>query len=234
VLTTAAGKRHLRDALFGSPTGEVELRMFTPRISLRRSLAAIASLVTALIVLGVAPPEHSDTTSLAGQLLIAAPTIGDPRFAHTVILMVRHDKEGALGIVINRPVGERSIAALLEATGHDDADVAGIVRVFAGGPVQPELGFVLHSAEYRRAETVDVDGRVAMTASRQVLLDIGHSQGPEKSLFALGYAGWGPGQLEGELARHNWFTTPEEPKLVFDDDRDNLWEDAMARRTREL
>ena len=208
--------------------------MLTPRISLRQSLAAIASLVTALIVLGVAPPEHSDTTSLAGQLLIAAPTIGDPRFAQTVILMVRHDKEGAFGIVINRPVGERSIAALLEATGHDDADVAGILRVFSGGPVQPELGFVVHSAEYRRAETVDVDGRVAMTASRQVLLDIGHSQGPEKSLFALGYAGWGPGQLEGELARHNWFTTPEEPKLVFDDDRGNLWEDAMARRTREL
>ncbi len=204
------------------------------RISLRRSLAAIASLVALLIVLGTAPPEHSDTTSLAGQLLIAAPRIGDPRFAHTVILMVRHDKEGAFGIVINRPVGERSIAALLEATGHDDPAVAGIVRVFAGGPVQPELGFVVHSAEYQRAETVDVDGRVAMTASRQVLLDIGHSQGPAKSLFALGYAGWGPGQLEGELAQHNWFTAPEEPKLVFDDDRDSLWEDAMARRTREL
>jgi putative transcriptional regulator len=208
--------------------------MFTPRISLRRKLAAVALLAAALIVLGVAPPEHSDITSLTGQLLIAAPTIGDPRFAHTVILMVRHDKEGALGIVINRPVGERSIAALLEATGHDDPGVAGIVRVFAGGPVQPELGFVLHSAEYRRAETVDVDGRVAMTASRQVLLDIAHGQGPEKSLFALGYAGWGPGQLEGELARHSWFTTPEELKLVFDDDRENLWEDAMARRTREL
>jgi putative transcriptional regulator len=204
------------------------------RILLRRSLAAIAALIALLIVLGTAPPEHSDTTSLAGQLLIAAPRIGDPRFAHTVILMVRHDKEGAFGIVINRPVGERSIAALLQATGHDDPAVAGIVRVFAGGPVQPELGFVVHSAEYQRAETVDVDGRVAITASRQVLLDIGHSQGPAKSLFALGYAGWGPGQLEGELAQHNWFTAPEEPKLVFDDDRDSLWEDAMARRTREL
>jgi putative transcriptional regulator len=205
-----------------------------PRIPLRRSLAAVASLVALLVTLGLAPPEHADSTSLAGQLLIAAPTIGDPRFAHTVILMVRHDKEGAFGIVINRPVGERSIAAMLEATGHDHADVAGIVRVFAGGPVQPELGFVVHSAEYRRAETVDVDGRVAMTASRQVLLDLGHSHGPEKSLFALGYAGWGPGQLEDELAQHNWFTAPEEPKLVFDDDRDSLWEDAMARRTREL
>ena len=203
-------------------------------ISLRRTLTAVASLLAAMVVLGVAPPEHSDTTSLAGQLLIAAPTIGDPRFAHTVILMVRHDTEGALGIVINRPVGERSIAALLEATGHNDPDVAGILRVFAGGPVQPELGFVVHSTEYRRAETVDVDGRVAMTASRQVLVDIGHNQGPEKSLFALGYADWGPGQLESELARHDWFTTPEEAKLVFDDDREKLWEDAMARRTREL
>src|SRR5262249_16792798 len=149
--------------------------------------------------------------SFAGQLLIAAPTIGDPRFAHTVILMVRHGPEGAFGIVINRPIGERSIAALLEATGQEDADAAGIVRVFAGGPVQPELGFVIHSAEYRRAGTMDVDGRIAMTASRQVLQDIGHKQGPEKSLFALGYAGWGPGQLEGELARHDWFSTPEQP-----------------------
>ena len=208
--------------------------MFVPRVSPRGRFALAVSSVAALVILGVAPPEHSDTTSLAGQLLIASPTIGDPRFAHTVILMVRHDKEGALGIVINRPVGERSIAALLEATGHDNAEVTGILRVFAGGPVQPELGFVVHSAEYHRAETVGVDGRVAMTASRQVLLDIGHNEGPEKSLFALGYAGWGPGQLEGELARHDWFTAPEDPKLIFDDDRANLWEDAMARRTREL
>ena len=108
------------------------------------------------------------------------------------------------------------------------------MRVFYGGPVQPDLGFILHSAEYRRQETIDIDGRVAMTASRQILRDIGHHRGPQKTLFALGYAGWGPGQLEGEMARHDWFTTPEEPKLIFDDDRDGLWDDAMARRTREL
>ncbi|HMD63282.1 MAG TPA: YqgE/AlgH family protein [Stellaceae bacterium] len=204
------------------------------RISIRCTLSALAALFAAAITLGAAPPDHADTASLAGQLLIAAPTIGDPRFAHTVILVVRHDNEGAFGIVINRPVGERPIAALLEATGDNDPGVGGNVRVFAGGPVQPELGFVVHSAEYRRAETVAVDGRVAMTASRQILLDIGHNQGPEKSLFALGYAGWGPGQLDGELARHDWYTAPEEPKLLFDDDRDHLWDEAMARRTREL
>jgi len=184
----------------------------------------------------LAAADHAETGSLAGQLLIAAPSMGDPRFSHAVILMVRHDKEGALGIVINRPVGERAISTLLEATGDSDnsAGVDGSMRVFAGGPVQPELGFVVHSAEYRRDETMVLDDRVAVTASRQILRDIGHNRGPEKSLFALGYAGWGPGQLEGELARSDWFTAPEEPKLIFDDDRDNLWEDAMARRTREL
>ena len=208
--------------------------MFLRRIPFARTFAAVSALVAVLMMFGGTRSVHSDAASLAGQLLIAAPTMGDPRFAHAVVLMVRHDKEGAFGIVINRPVGERPIADLLEATGRDDADVAGIVRVFAGGPVQPELGFVVHSAEYRRAETIDVDGRVAMTASRQILLDIGHSHGPEKALFALGYAGWGPGQLEDELARNSWFTTPEEPRLVFDDDRGNLWDEAMARRTREL
>jgi putative transcriptional regulator len=204
------------------------------RISLLRQFSTVVALLAAGILLSVAAPGRSDTGSLAGQLLIAAPSIGDPRFAHTVILMVRHNKEGALGIVINRPVGERPIAALLEAIGDADPSVEGSLSVFAGGPVQPELGFVVHSAEYRLAETLDVDGRVAMTASRQVLRDIGHHQGPAKRLFALGYTGWGPGQLEAELARHDWFTTPEEPNLIFDSDRGHLWEDAMARRTREL
>jgi putative transcriptional regulator len=201
------------------------------RTTTLRSLPAAAILAAMLFAPAADAP---DIASLTGQLLIASPNIGDPRFAHTVILMVKHDKEGALGIVINRPVGEKSIASLLEAPGEDVSDIEGTLRVFAGGPVQPELGFVVHSAEYRRDDTIDVDGRVAMTASRQILRDIGHHRGPEKTLFALGYAGWGPGQLETELGHHDWFTAPEEPKLIFDDDRANLWDDAMARRTREL
>ena len=207
--------------------------MLSSLIPIQRTIAAVALLMAAIIC-GAAEPDQSDAGSLTGQLLVASPNIGDPRFARTVILMVRHDKEGAFGLIINRPVGERSISELLEAAGDSAAGIAGTVRVFAGGPVQPELGFVVHSAEYHRSETIDVDGRVAMTASREILRDIGQHQGPEKSLFALGYAGWGPGQLEGEMARHDWFTTPEEPKLVFDDDRGGLWDEAMARRTREL
>jgi putative transcriptional regulator len=203
------------------------------RTTIFRSLPA-AAIFAAAMLLGPAAADPPEIASLTGQLLIAAPTIGDPRFAHTVILMVRHDREGAFGIVINRPVGEGSIASLLEGAGEDVSGISGSVRIFSGGPVQQELGFVVHSAEYHLDETLEVDGRVAMTANRQVLRDIGHSRGPVKSLFALGYAGWGPGQLDGELARHDWFTTPAEPRLIFDDDRGNLWDDAMARRTRDL
>ena len=207
--------------------------MSSSDISTLRLFPATA-LLAVLLLWAPTAADPPATQSLAGQLLIASPDIGDPRFAHTVILMVKHDKDGALGITINRPVGEKSIASLLEAPGEDVSGIEGTLRIFAGGPVQPELGFVVHSAEYRRDETIEVDGHVAMTASRQILRDIGHNRGPQKSLFALGYAGWGPGQLEGELARHDWFTAPEEPKLIFDDDRAHLWEDAMARRTREL
>jgi len=206
--------------------------MSSSRISTLRSLPAAALLAAVLLAPVAADPPA--TGSLTGQLLIASPDIGDPRFAHTVILMVKHDKDGALGITINRPVGEKSIASLLEGPGEDVSGIEGTLRIFAGGPVQPDLGFVVHSAEYRREDTISVDEHVAMTANRQILRDIGHHRGPVKTLFALGYAGWGPGQLENELARHDWFTAPEEPKLIFDDNPANLWEDAMAHRTREL
>jgi putative transcriptional regulator len=177
----------------------------------------------------IGAPERS--ASLAGQLLIASPEIGDPRFYHAVILMVRHSKDGAFGIMINRPTEERSLASLMEAIGEDSKGVEGNVRVFMGGPVEPWIGFVVHSSEYHRAETADIDGHVAVTSSPEVLRDIGHNKGPKQSLVAFGYSGWGAGQLERELARGGWFTSPEDPKLVFDEDREKVWDDAMARRT---
>jgi putative transcriptional regulator len=177
------------------------------------------------------PEDTQPGASLAGQLLVAMPEMGDPRFRHTVILMVQHDNKGALGIVINRPVRELPVAKLLDALGLDGRDSDGSVRLFAGGPVQPEVGFIVHSAEYRRAGTVNIDGRVAMTTDPQILRDIGHHEGPRQSLVAFGYAGWGAGQLEGELALGGWFTVPEDPGLVFDVDRDKLWDEAMKRRT---
>jgi putative transcriptional regulator len=193
-----------------------------------------AAVVALALTLAAAQAEQGGAGSLAGQLLVASPDIGDPRFAHTVILLLRQDASGAFGIVLNRPVEERSIAALLDATGTHERDVDGKIEVFSGGPVQPELGFVVHSPDYHDSATLAVGNTVAMTADRQILRDMGHHKGPKKALFAFGYAGWGPGQLEGEIARHDWFTAIGDPKLIFDDDRSNLWDDAMARRTQEL
>jgi len=181
-----------------------------------------------------APRDVPARASLAGQLLVATPAMGDPRFAQTVILMARHDKNGAFGIVINKPVGEGSLKRLLESLGEKEPDADGSVRIFAGGPVQPEVGFVVHSADYRRTGTIVLDARVAVTSGREILRDMAHKQGPQKNLLAFGYAGWGPGQLEGELALHAWFTAEEEVDLVFDLDRAKVWDEAMKRRTQDL
>jgi putative transcriptional regulator len=204
------------------------------RMSQRSLPRLAAALFAAVLSLGASPGGQADSGSLSGQLLIAAPTIGDPRFSRTVILLLRQDDTGAFGIVLNRPIEERSVESLLEAAGDHDQGAEGTLQVFAGGPVQPELGFVVHSPDYRRADTLNVGTVAAMTADKQILRDIGHHKGPKKALFAFGYAGWGPGQLEAEIARHDWFTTTGDPKLIFDGDRTTLWDDAMARRTREL
>jgi putative transcriptional regulator len=200
----------------------------------RLSFITAAMLATVLSAALLAPPAASQRSSLAGQLLIAAPNMGDPRFYQTVVLLVLHDRNGAMGIVVNRPLDERSFASVLEAVGESATGVAGSVRIFAGGPVQPKLGFVLHSADYHRGETIAIDSHLAMTASREILRDIANGRGPKQSLVAFGYAGWGPGQLEGELAQRSWFTTPADANLVFEEARDRVWENAMTRRTQDL
>lgn len=174
----------------------------------------------------------------AGQLLIAAAAIEDPRFYHGVILLVHHDAKGAFGIMINRPIGERPIAELLADSagraGKADTTIAGTIRVFLGGPVEPQYGFVVHTADYRIGATIGVADGVAMTATADALRDIGHHRGPAKYLFAIGYSGWAAGQLEAEMARHDWFTEPATPDLVFAADTEAIWKNALARRSREL
>jgi len=198
------------------------------------ALAAIllpATLVHAALQNPAAAPGQA---SLAGQILIASPGLRDPRFDHTVILMVRHSPGGALGVVVNRPLGERPLTNLLDDVGEKNSGVIGSLRVFSGGPVQPEIGFVIHSTDYHRPETIDIDGRVAMTSSREILRDIAGQHGPARILVAFGYAGWGPGQLEGELAQRAWFAAAADGKLIFDEDRDKVWDDAMTHRTQDL
>lgn len=203
-------------------------------VGLALALAAFA--VTAVSPRAATPTPDApiEKGPLVGKLLVATPEMGDPRFAHTVILIVRQNKEGAFGLAINRPVEQRSIASLLDAIGADSKGVDGEARIFAGGPVEPQIGFVIHSAEYRRDETIEIDGRVAVTSSPDIIRDIGLRKGPSKTLIAFGYAGWGPGQLEAELARKDWFTIPEDSKLIFEEDREHVWDIAMSRRTLDL
>jgi putative transcriptional regulator len=197
------------------------------------ALALIVSLIAVSSPIAAQQPDEK-FVSLAGQFLVATPSMEDPRFARTVILMARHNKEGAFGLIINRPAAERPLSQLLEALGEKGAPVNGTVRLFAGGPVQPELGFVMHSPDYMGPQTLAVDGHVSVTMSLDILKDIGAGKGPQKSLIMFGYAGWAPGQLESEIARRSWTTVPADSKLIFDQDRSKLWDIVYALRIQDL
>ena len=206
-------------------------------IGFRRLCLIVAALVLQTALLRPALPGSDEApapTSLAGQLLVAAPWIGDPRFERKVMWIVEHGPGGAVGIVIKKPVGEQSVARVFKALGQKGGDVSGSVRVFSGGPVQLEVGFVIHSADYHRPETVALTDRISMTSSVAILQDIGVKRGPAKILVAFGYAGWGPGQLEHEIEEHAWGIAEAEPTLVFDEDKDNVWEDARRHSTEHL
>jgi len=196
--------------------------------------AAIALSATALEAALPTNPDTSGRTSLTGQLLIATSALQDSPFERTVILMAQHNREGALGVVINKPLEERTVASLLEAFG-EDADGMGEsrVRIFLGGPVSPAVGLVVHESAYRIPHTLDIDGKVALTTAPDVLRDIGAGKGPGKSLVVFGYAGWAPSQLDDEIARGDWYSVKEDPALVFDEDRAKVWTIAMARHQSE-
>ena len=198
------------------------------------SLAALAAL--ALHAPAAPTPPNDDTIpqAVAGSFLIATPETDDPRFYHAVILVVQHDRGGAFGLVVNRPVEEEPLAKLLDELGQKTDAASGKITIYAGGPVEGDIGFVLHSAEYHQAETMAIDGKIAVTSSPKVLRDIASQHGPQKYIFAFGYSGWGAGQLENELAHRVWFTAPGDAKLLFDDDPGKLWQDALERRERAL
>jgi putative transcriptional regulator len=168
---------------------------------------------------------------LVGQLLVASPSIGDAKFFHAVVLMIDEGKDGAMGLVINQPVERLSLTALMAAIGHSEHAAEGDVAIYAGGPVQPDLGFVIHSTDYRRRETRSIDEHLALTTTPDILFDIGQAHGPRQARLCFGYTGWGPGQLEKEMQRGDWVTAPEDPDLVFGADRDEVWTKAWNRRT---
>ncbi len=169
----------------------------------------------------------STSPYLAGQLLLSMPGIGDPRFERVVIAMCLHDDDGAFGLVVNNP-GDISVRALMQQQGIDPGETPSDARVLAGGPVEPSRGFVLHSPEYEGQSTISVAGRWALTATTDVLKAIANGHGPRAWVAAMGYTGWGPGQLEGELTRHGWQVAPGDPGLLFDAPFDRRWAQAYG------
>lgn len=165
----------------------------------------------------------SDAPFLSGQLLLSMPGIGDPRFERVVIAMCLHDAEGALGIVVNNPMGDLGVRALMQQLDIDPGATPEDARVVQGGPVEPARGFVLHSPEYEGQSTITVGGQWGLTSTLDVLRDIAGGKGPAKWLAALGYTGWGPGQLDGEMTRHGWLAAPGNTALLFDTPAADRW-----------
>ncbi|MFQ5913082.1 MAG: YqgE/AlgH family protein [Nitrospinota bacterium] len=178
--------------------------------------------------------EQRNWTFHAGELLVAAPRMRDPRFRKAVILLVRHDRSGAFGLVVNRVLRTVKVALLLERLGLKTPDDAGEIVVHYGGPVEPQRGFVLHSTELQLPNAHKVNDDIALSSHVAVLRAIALGKGPRRTIFAVGYAGWGPGQLEGEMRRGDWFTAPADIDILFDVKQDTKWTRAMARRFRTL
>lgn len=197
-------------------------------------MVALGVAVLALAAPGAFEANGQTGPGLAGQLLVATEQMPDPRFFRTVIYMVRHDATGALGLVVNRPLGDVRLKDLLERSGRDSRDVTGSVRVHYGGPVEPARAFVLHTADYTGLESRVIGDGIAVTGHPEVLDAMARGQGPRRSLFVLGYAGWAPGQLEGEIQRGGWISVLPNEVLVFDEDHERKWERAMARRRIDL
>ena len=166
---------------------------------------------------------------LTGQLLIAMPQMPDPRFARSVIYLCAHSDDGAMGLVINRLFEELSFRELLDQVGLGGGPAANEVRVHSGGPVESGRGFVLHSADFVHDETMVVDEGIALTASVDILRAIAHGEGPRQSLLALGYAGWGPGQLETEIHGNGWLNAPSDDDLLFGNALETKWKRAIAK-----
>lgn len=169
-------------------------------------------------------------TDLTGQLLIAMPGMPDPRFEHSLIYLCAHSDEGAMGLIVNKPSADVTFGNLIDQLSIDEGpeDVAGL-RVHFGGPVELGRGFVLHSPDFRsEMTTLNVDDGFAMTGTLDVLENIARGTGPAKRLIVLGYAGWGPGQLESEIAANGWLTCDASTALVFDTADGDKWEAALG------
>lgn len=166
---------------------------------------------------------------LTGQLLVAMPAMADPRFAQSVIYVCAHTADGAMGLVVNRPIVKPSFDELLRQLEVAPVPPVRRIRLCAGGPVENGRGFVLHTVDWTGEGSLRVNDSLALTASLDVLKAIAEGGGPRAGLLALGYAGWGPGQLDNEIQQNAWLSVPADDTLVFDTGHDTKWRRAFAK-----
>ncbi|RCU45769.1 MULTISPECIES: YqgE/AlgH family protein [Corallincola] len=170
--------------------------------------------------------------SLRDHLLIAMPSLKDPFFSRSVTYICEHDDKGAMGLIINQPA-PITVSELLKQVEHLDLDdlpeTTRQRKVFSGGPVSPERGFVLHSAQHGWTSSLKVSDQIMVTTSKDILTALGTDKAPEQYIITLGYSGWSEGQLEEELVRNSWLTIPADDELIFSTPADQLWEAAAKR-----
>ena len=172
---------------------------------------------------------QQDDPFLTGQILIAMPSIVDDTLSHSVIYMCAHTTDGAMGIQLNKPIGRPSFDDLLKQLEIEPVPPARRIQLMSGGPVDHARGFVLHTADWTAEGTMQVDDGYGLTASLEVLKAIAEGGGPSKGLLALGYVGWGAGQLDSEMRRSAWLQAPADDLLLFDGDHDTKWRRALAK-----
>jgi putative transcriptional regulator len=175
------------------------------------------------------PKLTSDPAYLGGQMLIAMPGMPDPRFEKSVLYLCAHSASGAMGFVINRAFEAVTFDELMTQLGIEPSIRMRGMHVHFGGPVEMARGFVLHTPDVIGDDTIVVDERVALTATLDILRAIAEGHGPQRSLFALGYAGWDAGQLDAEIQQNGWLTAPADPDLLFDGLLENKWERALRK-----
>lgn len=178
-----------------------------------------------------APQEtlSGDSNWLTGQLLIAMPSMPDPRFARSVIYICSHGPSGAMGLVLNRLYGEVNFRMLLQQLNISISPDLSDYPVHFGGPVEVGRGFVLHSNDYLREGTMPIDDTVALSATVEILQAIAAGGGPQRMMLALGYTGWGAGQLDAEMQANGWLTAPADENILFDYEIESKWERALAK-----
>jgi putative transcriptional regulator len=167
--------------------------------------------------------------SLQGKLLIAMPSMGDPRFERTVIYMCEHTADQAMGLVVNQPNETVSFEDLMQQFDIETQSSDENIQIYSGGPLETSRGFVLHSADYVQSGSMIISETVALTANVDILRAIAGHQGPRHSLLALGYAAWSPGQLENELMQNSWLHTEADEELLFCTEPSQKWLRSMSK-----